>query len=112
MAEALKPCPFCDNGGHPKAIGGDHDGEPWWIWCDECHGCGARTDRYRTREFAVEVWNRRPLESALLTRAEQAEARAAYLAGVLWGAMGDRATLAGILTETEIAAARARQEAK
>lgn len=54
MAE-LKPCPFC--GSRENAIK-----EHWMcrnMWCVQCYGCGCNSACFRTKEEAIEAWNRR-----------------------------------------------------
>lgn len=67
-AVELKPCPFC--GAVELKI---------YAECVHCHVCGSESDEYVTIDGAILSWNTRPLEDALLTRAEVAEARVAQL---------------------------------
>ena len=60
-SETLSPCPFCgmdspDWCDRPST----DDGRDWnWI---QCRRCESKTGEYRTKDEAVEVWNRRTPE--------------------------------------------------
>lgn len=58
--EKLKPCPFC--GGEAKVFG-NYDDSDYHVNCtnDEC-GC-YWVNYYKTKEEAVEAWNRRISQS-------------------------------------------------
>lgn len=67
MAEGLKPCPFCGRVDKLKVWKTeqrwDHGViENWRVSCDRSGdntGCGGSGGAYRTREEAIEAWNRR-----------------------------------------------------
>lgn len=53
MAEnELKPCPFCGS----DKIRVISNGVSYHVNCDQCE---CRTTRYRKKDKAIEVWNRR-----------------------------------------------------
>ena len=72
--DELKPCPFCG-------------GEARWVQVKTdvaivfCAGCGATTAKHFDIRGCVESWNTRPIETALLARAEKAVAMVAKLIG-------------------------------
>ena len=51
---ALKPCPFCPDGGRPDLISG-----PVYLPKVKCDDCGAESGDGENDFEAVEVWNRR-----------------------------------------------------
>ncbi|NLU24134.1 MAG: DUF551 domain-containing protein [Clostridiales bacterium] len=62
MSEKLKLCPFC--GGEATVCCSDWDSEnysplPNTRYEVECNECLAGSDKYKTRELAIEAWNRR-----------------------------------------------------
>jgi hypothetical protein len=76
MTEELKACPFCGKSDiHIEQKG-------TFFWC-ECYDCGAISREHHTlpgvnvlqsEDIASGYWNTRPIEDALLKRAERAEA--------------------------------------
>ena len=59
----IKPCPFCGNGNCVASFHTIETSDEWIedMWYVECYNCFAHTDkkRYKTREEAIEAWNRR-----------------------------------------------------
>ena len=72
MADELKPCPFCEDGGYVH-----HISEGWDRGKTVCGNCGCVSSE----------WQSRPIESALLSRAEAAEALAETAAKELRAAL-------------------------
>jgi len=62
----LKPCPFC---GMDNAIvsHAPREGLPWLVLCPDC---GARSSNDLGESGAIEQWNTRPIEDALLEACE------------------------------------------
>ena len=54
MADEFAPCPFC---GSDKSEWCDADGGDWHYI--QCHDCEARAGNYRSKQEAVDAWNRR-----------------------------------------------------
>ncbi len=52
MAAELLPCPFCGSSVAKLVMAGGY----WKIRCD----CGANLSGYATRQYAANIWNRRP----------------------------------------------------
>ena len=75
MIENLKPCPFCES----SQIFEHEDNHPrkYRVICSDCSAC---TPFCLTKDDAVKNWNTRPLENALLRRAEIAERAVRILA--------------------------------
>ena len=72
MSEAeLKPCPFCGRSG--AILDEPLNEDEYGCFCNAL--CGAIGPCDEDGEKAVEFWNTRPIEDALLKRAEAAEAR-------------------------------------
>jgi len=72
----LKACPFCGQEAEINDWWRSESGTVYYVRCTgEVKGTGCRisTGAYRTPEEAKQAWNTRPLESALLSRAEKAE---------------------------------------
>ena len=55
MNENLKHCPFCKSN--------DVEVQTFWasvkLWLVQCYGCGCNTAVFRSKEEAIEAWNRR-----------------------------------------------------
>ena len=58
--QELKPCPFC--GQYSAVVMEDHRG--FEVVCDN-PDCPDMSDANWTRDFAIELWSRRPIEDAL-----------------------------------------------
>ena len=52
MSEELNPCPYC--GSHGLCVISSKTGS-FWVWCTTCE---ATSSTERTREDAIEAWNR------------------------------------------------------
>ena len=88
MSEKLKACPFCGSEARIKSSWCLNDGYVA-VGCGSDKGCPAANDEQDEQggfscEFdnvddATRNWNTRPIEDALLARAEAAEARVAEL---------------------------------
>ena len=62
----LKPCPFC--GCKSVEVLMDEHENPEYPWFTQCQMCGAGAERGRTKENAVEAWNRRQTMDELISR--------------------------------------------
>ena len=55
--QALKPCPFCGSKTAPKLV---EYCVKWYVCCEKrVDGCGADFDTFKTRQQAIDAWNRR-----------------------------------------------------
>jgi len=53
----LKPCPFCGSKTAPKLV---EYCAKWYVCCEtRVNGCGADFDTFKTRQQAIDAWNRR-----------------------------------------------------
>ena len=89
-AAALKPCPFCPDGGKPKVeshnvahgVSDDNCVDGWIVICDASNGgCGAGTGWQESGAEATAAWNRRaPSGQHDAAQGEEVEA----VAELLW----------------------------
>lgn len=62
MESNLKPCPFCGSEAHLAELTGSHLPRPlYYGFCTNGH-CQTRMVERRSKQKAIEAWNRRPSE--------------------------------------------------
>lgn len=74
----LKCCPFC--GEKPKIATFDWGYSVKEYWC-YCSSCGCETQKYHSKEDAIEQWNTRTPMDNILEKLEEAEKKGSELIG-------------------------------
>ena len=65
MSEELKPCPFCGKKASIQDCSYYGSAPAWSAMCDN-PTCFAYTEAFKTKKEAIERWNNRPAEDALV----------------------------------------------
>lgn len=77
MCYEIKKCPFCGSSASIQDCSYSGSDPMWSIMCDNLM-CFAYTEPFKTKQGAIETWNKRPIEDELCKKIEELERRCRF----------------------------------